>query len=103
MRLTTELVNQEFEKAGIRAALVKATGYFYFEGPAVRDWLDRTVGVRNISAFTIKEWFEEFDRLKTRNQAFSKSIKGPATKKAVKKRPATKKFGRRPGGHRPPR
>jgi hypothetical protein len=44
-RVTMPAVNAEPTSRGIEAALTKASGYFYFEGDATADWLDRTVPI----------------------------------------------------------
>ena len=68
MRLHVKTINDELARLGYSAVLVKATGYFYFDGGETKEWLDRTVGVRTINSLTLKQWIEEFRRLKALNQ-----------------------------------
>jgi hypothetical protein len=67
VRLHLKTVNDELARLGRKERLAKAAGYFLFTGGAADDWLDRTVGVRNIGAKTLKEWIAEFRRLEALN------------------------------------
>jgi hypothetical protein len=60
-------VNHELARLGLRARLEKASGYFYFFGGDATDWIDRIVQVAKISDLTLKEWVEQFRRLKKVN------------------------------------
>jgi len=66
--LTLKAINDELARRGHSARLEKASGYFYFFGGEAADWLDRTVGVRTINSLTLKQWIEEFRRLKALNE-----------------------------------
>ena len=66
--LTLKTINEELVRRGHGARLEKASGYFYFRGGEAADWLDRTVGVRTVNSLTLKQWIEEFRRLKTLNE-----------------------------------
>jgi len=66
--LTLKAINDELARRGHSARLEKASGYFYFIGGEAADWLDRTVGVRTINSLTLKQWIEEFRRLKELNE-----------------------------------
>ena len=68
MPLTLKIINAELAGRGHHARLEKGSGYFYFLGGDAADWLDRTVKVRTISSLTLKEWIEEFRRLKELNE-----------------------------------
>jgi hypothetical protein len=43
MRVTIKAVNQELAKGDIQATLANGSGYFFFGGPDVNAWLERTV------------------------------------------------------------
>jgi hypothetical protein len=75
-RLNLKIVNDELARRGYHGRLEKGSGYFYFFGGEAADWLDRTVGVRTINSLTLKEWVEEFRRLKALNQQIMGSVKG---------------------------
>jgi hypothetical protein len=76
MRLNTTIVNAELARRGRRAQLVKGDGYHYFTGPETENWLERTVKARTINTFTLKQWMEEFTRLKDLNAQILKTAKG---------------------------
>jgi hypothetical protein len=68
MRVMLKAINDELAKRGSTARLVKASGYFFFEGgEGVDEWLDKTVNVPNVSSFSLPEWMAEFERLKKLN------------------------------------
>ena len=67
-RLTLKTVNDELARLGHAERLAKASNYFLFESGEADNWLDRTVGVRTISSMTLKQWIEEFKRLKAVNE-----------------------------------
>ncbi|HYW42107.1 MAG TPA: hypothetical protein VE959_04570 [Bryobacteraceae bacterium] len=75
-RLTLKTVNDELAQRGHTALLEKGDGYFYFHTGETIDWLDRTVRVRTINSLTLKEWIEEFRRLKELNGRILRSAKG---------------------------
>jgi hypothetical protein len=75
VRLHLKTVNDELARRGYKAQLAKGKGYFYFEGGEASDWLDRTVSVRTISSLTLKQWVEEFERLKNLNAQIAGTIK----------------------------
>jgi hypothetical protein len=76
--LTLKAINDELARRGHSARLEKASGYFYFFGGEAADWLDRTVGVRTINSLTLKQWIEEFRRLKALNEQIIRTGKaGP--------------------------
>ena len=68
MRLHLKVINDELARLGHTAVLAKGSGYFYFESGEAAEWIDRTVGVRTINSLTLKEWIEEFRRLKALNE-----------------------------------
>ena len=82
--LMLRAVNDELARRGYSARLEKASGYFYFVGGEAADWLDRTVGVRTINSLTLKQWIEEFRRLKALNEQIMR----------------TGKAGRKPASHK---
>jgi hypothetical protein len=67
MRVTLKAVNDELGKRGFTARLVKASGYFFFQGGEAAEWLDNTVSVPTLSSFSVPEWMAEFERLKKVN------------------------------------
>jgi hypothetical protein len=78
MRLHLKVINDELARLGIKTELAKGSGYFYFRSGEAEDWIDRTVTVRTINSFTLKQWVEEFRRLKALNQQMMRSAKpGP--------------------------
>jgi hypothetical protein len=66
--LSLKTINDELARRGYSARLEKGSGYFYFAGGEAADWLDRTVSLRAINSLTLKQWIEEFRRLKTLNE-----------------------------------
>jgi len=78
MGVTIKEINQELEKHGHRARLVKAPGYFYFFGGEAADWLDRTVRVPTLSSLTVPQWVAEFQRLKELNREVLQAKPKPA-------------------------
>jgi hypothetical protein len=75
LHLNLKVVNDELAKLGYKAELAKGSGYFFFRSGETEDWLDRTVGVRNISALTLKQWVDEFRRLRALNEQIMRSTK----------------------------
>jgi hypothetical protein len=75
MQLHLKTVNDELKRRGHFAELAKASGYFYFDGGEAVDWLDRSVGVRTINSLTLKQWMEEFERLKKLNAQIIGTLK----------------------------
>jgi hypothetical protein len=67
-RVTLRAVNDELVRRGHNAMLAKAEGYFYFRNGEAADWLDRTVNVSTLSALTLEQWMDEFERLRKLNQ-----------------------------------
>ena len=74
-RLTLKTVNDELARLGHAERLAKASNYFLFESGKADNWLDRTVGVRTISSMTLKQWIEEFKRLKAVNEQILGTLK----------------------------
>ena len=75
MRLHLRIINDEMARLGHTARLKKGAGYFYFDSGEASDWLDRTVGVRKINDLTLKQWVEEFRRLKQLNEQMMRTIR----------------------------
>jgi hypothetical protein len=50
-------------------------------GPA--DWLDRTVRVPTVSSLTLKEWLQEFERLKKLNAEIMQGVKKKGRSESV--------------------
>jgi len=85
MRVTLKAVNDELAKSGFTARLVKASGYFFFEGGEADEWLDKTVRVPTVNSFSLPEWMAEFERLKKLNgEIMAKSSKPGARQKPTR-------------------
>ena len=68
-------VNRQLARAGIRGArLVKGPGYFCFEGPPTKDWIDHTVEVTFLGELTCNQWLETF-RCMNANPTNSKRVR----------------------------
>jgi hypothetical protein len=78
MRLTLKSINDELAKKGHTARLAKADGYFYFHFGEVADWLDRTVRVPTVNSLTLRQWLDEYQRLKKLNAEIVRIKKKPA-------------------------
>jgi hypothetical protein len=85
--LTLKKINTELAKRSIRTVLTKGPGYFYFHTGEAAEWLDRTVPVRTVNSLTLKQWVDEFKRLKELNAQILKTAKGvdPGKKPRTKK------------------
>lgn len=79
MSLTLKIVNEELAKRGYRARLGRGSGYYYFWGGEAADWLDQTVRAATINTLTLKEWLDNFERLRKLHEQILKSK--PARKK----------------------
>ena len=87
MRLTLKSINDELAKGGYTARLAKGDGYFYFHFGEVADWLDRTVRVPTVNSLTLKQWMDEYQRLKKLNAEIMKPGKKADPKRKSTKRP----------------
>jgi hypothetical protein len=76
MRLTLKSVNEELTRIGSNAELVKGSGYFLLSGGEAAEWIDRTIRVANINGLTLKQWIEEYHRLKALNEQLRKTAPG---------------------------
>jgi hypothetical protein len=89
MRLDLKAVNGELARRGYKAEIAKGSGYFYFRSGEAGDWLDSTVAVRKINDLTLKQWIEEFRRLRALNQQIMRTAKpGKAAGQSGKDKPA---------------
>lgn len=75
MRLHLKVINDELARLGYNAELAKGSGHFYFRSGEAADWIDTTVGVRTINSLTLKQWIEEYRRLKALNQQIMGTVK----------------------------
>jgi hypothetical protein len=75
MQLHVKTVNDELARLGYKDELVKGAGYFFFRGGEADDWIDQGVAVRTINSLTLKQWVEEYRRLKALNQQMMKTLK----------------------------
>jgi hypothetical protein len=89
MRLTLKAINAELAKKGHTARLAKGGGYFYFQFGEVADWLDRIVRVPTVNSLTLKEWLDEYQRLKKLNMEIMR----------IKKKRAVTRKQTKLGGH----
>ena len=83
--LNLKTVNQELERQGHRVRLSKGDGYFYFWSGEAVDWLDRTVIVPKISSLTLKQWMDEFVKLRRKNEQIRKQARGKTPKRKSEK------------------
>ena len=74
MRLHLNTINEELARRGHTARLAKGDGYFYFHFGEAADWVDRTVRVRTVNSLTLKQWMEEFRRLKELNERIMRAV-----------------------------
>ena len=83
MKLHMKVINDELSKRGYSARLEKGQGYFYFHSGEAANWLDISVRVRKINDLTLKQWLDEFTRLKELNAQIMGTAKadGKPTKK----------------------
>jgi hypothetical protein len=75
MRLHLKVINEELARRGHKAELVKGAGYFYFQSGETENWINRGVAVRTINMLTLKQWMEEFRRLKELNEQIMSTAK----------------------------
>ena len=76
MRLHLKTVNDELARLGHTARLEKDGGHhFLFTSGEAEHWIERTVRVRTINSFTLKQWVEEFRRLKDLNAQIMGTMK----------------------------
>jgi len=83
--LTLKAINAEFARRGIQTLLARGDGYFYFWSGDAVDWLERTVRVPSLHAFTIEQWVEQFRILKKKNEGLFRAPAG-ITKKVKQTR-----------------
>lgn len=93
MRLHLEVINDELARLGHTARLVKGDGHFYFHFGEAADWLDRAVGVRTINSLTLKQWIEEFRRLKQLNGQIMRTVRPGRVPGATADEPPKRKRG----------
>lgn len=89
-QLTLKTINAELARRGHQVLLAKGDGYFYFWSGEAADWLDRTVRVRTIHSLTLKEWVEEYLRLKDLNQQILRTAGGGTHSTAPDQQPRKK-------------
>jgi hypothetical protein len=85
VRLSLKTVNDELARRGHNALLAKGSGYFYFQAGEAAGWLDRTVKVRAIHSLTLKQWVQEFRRLKELNERILRTAKAGCRAQAGKR------------------
>jgi hypothetical protein len=76
LRLSVKTVNDELARLGHAERLTKGPGYYLFTGGEANEWLTSTVGVRTINSLTLKQWIEEYRRLKALNKQIMSTAKG---------------------------
>jgi hypothetical protein len=70
--VTINAVNQELAQRDVQATLANGGGYFFFRGPDVNAWLDRTVQVSKISDLSVDDWLKAFSDLKRKNEEIAR-------------------------------
>jgi hypothetical protein len=75
MALNLKKVNDELARLGHKAELAKGSGYFFFRGQEPENWIDTAVAVRTINTLTLKQWVEQYRRLKELNQQILKTVR----------------------------
>ena len=75
MRLHLKAINEELARLGHTARLEKGAGCFYFHLGEAAGWVDGTVRVRKLNSRTLKQWIEEFRRLKALNEQIMGTVK----------------------------
>lgn len=84
-RVTLKTVNDALAKHARGTELMKASGYFYFDGGVAASWIDKAVYAPTIGSRTVAQWLEEFDRLEKVNRDLLKTAGGrPSKKKSAK-------------------
>ena len=78
-RISVKTVNDELARRGYHALLAKGHGYYFFQEGEAAEWLDSTVKVRTINSLTLKQWVQEFRRLKELNERIIRTAKGKRT------------------------
>jgi hypothetical protein len=91
MRLHLKVINDELARLGHTARLEKGDGHFYFRFGEATGWLDRTVGVRTINSLTLKQWIEEFRRLKDLNERIMRTARPRHAGEAAADSPSKRK------------
>ena len=76
MRLHLKVINDELARLGHTARLEKGSGQFNFHLGEAAGWLDSAVRVRTINSLTLKQWIEEFRRLKALNEQMMRTGEG---------------------------
>jgi hypothetical protein len=79
--LSVKIVNDELARLGHSERLAKGPGYYLFTGGEADDWLTSTIGVRTINSLTLKQWIEEYRRLKAVNKQIMSTAKGGRARK----------------------
>lgn len=74
-RVTLPAVNAEFAKRGIEAFLAKDAGYFLLRGPAVTEWLNRSVAVEHIGDLSLEQWVDAYRKLERENRQLLQPLK----------------------------
>jgi len=75
MRLDLNAINAELKRLGYKVELTKGKGYFYFRAGEAEDWIDKGVPVRKLNDLTLKQWVEQYHRLKELNQQMMRTAK----------------------------
>ena len=83
MALSLKTINAELARRDIKALLARGDGYFYFWSGEAADWLERTVRVPSLHAFTLEQWLEQFRILKKKNEGLWRMPGGKAKKAAA--------------------
>jgi hypothetical protein len=69
VRLSLKTINAGLAKSGFDTKLARGDGYLYVWSGEATGWLDRTVCVPNVHAFTLEQWIEEIWKLRQTNDS----------------------------------
>ena len=63
-RVTRKMVNDKLRERGRDESLRPGDGHFYFGGGEAVNWLANSVQVERLSDLTLKQWLNEFEKLR---------------------------------------
>jgi hypothetical protein len=81
MGVTLKAVNEELSRLGSKVELARGPGYFLFRGGETEAWTDRAVYVVTIGSLTLKQWIQEYRRLKALNERNTKKTTSAAAQR----------------------
>jgi hypothetical protein len=63
-RVTRKMINDALRERGRDESLRPGNGYFYFGGGEAVNWLANSVQEERLSDLTLKQWLDEFEKLR---------------------------------------